>query len=78
MMTTLRSPNELLKAAQDNMLEDREPSSFEDWVKIMNFMAHNVDKRVQPIALLLVRDIYDMPLTDQDVKDICAFHEKKN
>jgi hypothetical protein len=70
---TLRSPNELLAAAVELELGGRKPSSREDWHIVMNFFAYNVLPAVAEKACILLRTIYDMPLTDQEVRDIADF-----
>jgi len=39
---SLFSPNELLEGAKTLMLDGREPQTEEDWVKVVNFFAHNI------------------------------------
>jgi hypothetical protein len=67
------SPNELLESAKTQMLEGRDPESKDDWSAVMNFMAFNISAEVAESACLLVRSLYDIPLTDDEVKDIVRF-----
>jgi len=61
------SPNELLQAAKDYELEGKEPITAHDWARVMAFFACNVDREVQPVALVLLAKIYDVPLTEDQV-----------
>jgi hypothetical protein len=74
---TFHSPNDLLKAAREMMLEGRKPVSYEDWVRVFNFLAFNIATEVQPEALLVFRHLYDVPLTDEEIREISAFHMSK-
>ena len=67
------SPNDMLKAAKEHMLEGREPESREDWMLIMNFFAANVDSGSAEPACQLMCAIYDMPLSKVEVKEIVRF-----
>jgi len=70
---TWRSPDNLLKAAKDVMLEGRDPESDEDWQTVVNFWALNVHPDVQPSAIQLMCTLYKVPVTDGQVKEICKF-----
>ena len=67
---TLRSPNEFMAAAKEHMLDGREPSTQEDWARIMNFLAYNIDSEVALIACKLFIVMYDMPLSEEYVEEI--------
>jgi len=67
------SPNQMLDEAKTTMLEGRDPTTTEDWERIMNYMAYHVEDGVAEAACLLLAKIYDMPLTDDVVKQIVAF-----
>jgi hypothetical protein len=69
----LTSPNEMLAAARKEMLDGREPQSYEDWVLVMNFMACNIAPEVADAACKLMAVIYEMPLSVQDVEQIVDF-----
>lgn len=69
-MTVFRSPNEMLAAAKELMLDNREPETVEDWVKVIAFFAANIEKSVRLVSCLLICDIYNMPLSGRQVKMI--------
>jgi hypothetical protein len=69
----LISPNELMMAARDAMLKGAAPTTTEDWFKIFNFMAANIAPQVQPTALLLLSKIYDVPLSEKEIRAISEF-----
>jgi hypothetical protein len=73
---TMRSPNDMMKAAKDLMLNGAEPSSRRDWQAIFNFLAGNIAPEVQPSALHLIAMIYDAPLTKEEINEISAFQIK--
>jgi hypothetical protein len=70
----LITPDEALTAAKEQMLGGREPETHEDWVLVMNFLAANVHHDVAESACRLLRSLYKMPLTDDEVHQICRFH----
>jgi hypothetical protein len=67
------SPNEMLEAAKDSMLEGREPSSQEDWYLVLNFFAANIEATVCESACLLIKHLYDIPVDDENIKQIVQF-----
>jgi len=72
------SPNEMMKAGKDSMLDGREPSSKEDWVILFNFFAVNISRGLEEHACLLLGKMYDSPLTDDEIKSIAQFqHAEK-
>jgi hypothetical protein len=76
-MAVLRSPNELVAAAREQMLDGREPESREDWVRIMNFLAFNVHPVAAVPTCRLMAKMYDMPLSEQEIEKIVAFQLAK-
>ena len=72
-MSRMRSPNELLKAATVEMLDGREPETYQDWVKVMNFFACNVDADCAQVACSLLAKLYSMPIVDSDIEAIVNF-----
>ena len=70
---TYRSPAEMMKAANEFMLDGRGPVTTTDWYKVMNFCAANVHPAVAESACLLIKMLYNMPIPDEDVKNIVAF-----
>jgi hypothetical protein len=71
--STFHSPNDMLAAGKQIMLEGREPQSQRDWYLIMNFLAGNVHHSVALSACQLLAHIYEMPLTDAEVEAIVNF-----
>lgn len=73
-MTQLRSPDEFMAAAKDMMLEGREPVTERDWMLVTNFVASNVIKGVEAATCLLFKMLYEVPLTEDQIREIAAFH----
>lgn len=74
----LVSPNELLEAGKIQMLDGREPSTKEDWVMLFNFFSVNISQGIEEETCLLLGKIYDVPLTDDEIKSIAQFqHAEK-
>lgn len=68
------SPNEAVKRASDLMLDGREPESYDDWILVVNCWAANgLDEAV----IQLMRVLYDIPVTEQDVIVIVRGHEAR-
>jgi len=63
----LVSPNDMMAAAKEHMLNGREPESEYDWMLIVNFLAVNVQKDCAEPAIKLMRWMYDMPLSEEQV-----------
>lgn len=72
-MSKFVSPDQLLAKAKEQMLNGREPSSRDDWVLVMNFMAINIQREVAKSACRLLATIYSMPLTPDEVNQIVDF-----
>ena len=70
---TFRSPDEVLAAAKDAMLEGREPETEQDWAKIVNFMAANIHEGTRLPAIQLICKLYDIPLSEGYIENIVAF-----
>jgi len=70
---TLVSPNQIMKAAKDEMLEGNEPKNPEEWVLIMNFVAFNLMEGVEIAASELFRLMYEIPLPKEIVEEIAKF-----
>lgn len=72
------SPNEMMKAGKNSMLDGREPSSKEDWVRLFNFFAVNISQGLEEQTCLLLGRLYYSPLTDDEIKSIAQFqHSEK-
>lgn len=71
-MVTMRSPDEMLEAAKKEMLEGREPTTREDWAKVVNFWAFNIQKGLglEENVCLLLWKLYNVPLTEQEIRTI--------
>jgi hypothetical protein len=76
-MPSLVSPNDLLMAARNAMLEGEAPSTYEDWFKIFNFLAANIAPQAQPAVLILISKIYDVPLGEKEIRAISAFQTSR-
>lgn len=72
------TPNELLANATEDMLDGRAPETPRDWALIMNYMAVNINPGSAEAACQLLRVIYSMPLSEDDVSDIVLFQLAKN
>jgi hypothetical protein len=83
LMPHLVSPDAMLKAAKEQMLDpthqtlpNEELTSY-DWVLIMNFFASNIHSlSAEPVCQLLCK-IYDMPLSPRQVTEIVSFQTKR-
>lgn len=67
------SPDQAIEEAKRLMLDGRDPETSEDWALIVNCLAVNIAGGVAESACLLMRAIYQMPLSEQEVKEIVAF-----
>jgi hypothetical protein len=69
----LVSPNEMIEAASEQMLDGRRPEGHDDWILVMNFVAFNVDAAAADPACQLVAKIYSAPVSEAEVSEIVAF-----
>lgn len=69
----MRTPNEMVVAACEQMLDGNMPKDRDDWVQVMNFAAFNLHPGAAMPACLILRTLYDMPLSDDDVQGIVDF-----
>jgi hypothetical protein len=67
------SPNDMMAAAKEEMLEGREPESKEDWINIVRFLAVNIHRDLVHGALKLFRVMYHIPLTEREIRGIVSF-----
>jgi hypothetical protein len=72
MTTHLISPDELLQMVCETELNGREPISYMDWVIVINSIAYNTDIILAESVCQLMRVLYQMPLTEDQVFDIVA------
>ena len=70
------SPNDMLQAAKEHMLEGRDPTSHEDWARLVNFVAFNVGVGTEKSICELFRMIFDIPLDEEAVREIAEHQEK--
>lgn len=70
------SPNDMLEAAKELMLEGRDPTSHEDWARVVNFVASNVQPETEESICELFRMIFDIPLDEEEVKEIAEYQRK--
>lgn len=73
----MRSPNEFMKAGKRLMLDGREPSSEDDWVQLVNFLAANIAEGLEASACKLFKMLYKIPLTDDDIAEIAEFQRAR-
>jgi DNA phosphorothioation-dependent restriction protein DptG len=76
-MQKMISPNELHDAAKKIMLNGREPETDHDWYLVINFWASNVDRKVSKEICKLMRKIYDCPIEDKAIEEICKFQASR-
>ncbi len=76
-MVKMVSPDELITEAKKQMIEGREPETFEDWSLVMNFIARNIEYSSAPTACQLIARIYKMPLNDQQVEAIVLYQRAR-
>ena len=71
------SPDEALRRASETMLEGREPSSAMDWVLVLNCLAANMHSEIAEDACILMRAIYEIPVSVSDIREICRFQANR-
>lgn len=71
------SPNEMLAAANDHMLDGRSPNTPHEWALVMNFVAANVDRSVCEDVCVLFRAIYKVPLSERTIRKIARFQNER-
>jgi uncharacterized protein (DUF2237 family) len=67
------SPNDLQKAAEEQMLGGRKPVTEKDWMLCANFWAANVEKGLEGLAIPLLGMILACPLTKDELLEIAKF-----
>ena len=63
----------LIKEASRQMLRKQEPEGREDWVKVMNFVAWNVDFRSCLQVCQAIARLNDIPLNESEIEEIVHF-----
>jgi len=71
------SPNEMMQAAQDIMLDGKTPTTPKDFALVMNFMASNMPAEVNEPGCQLMAVIFDMPLDKSEITEIVRFQNKQ-
>ncbi len=62
-----------MEASKEIMLDGNEPQCEEDWMKMVNFFAANIEDGLEEIVSLLMVEMYDIPLSEDCVKQIAKF-----
>ena len=73
----LVTPDHMLSEAKMHMLRGLEPSCWNDWAKIMNFIAYNSPSECAGQVCRIMKTIYDMPLSDEEIEAIVLFQDAK-
>lgn len=63
----------LLKEASKQMLSKEQPEGREDWVKVMNFIAWNVDFRTCLQVCHAIARLNNVPLKVREIEEIVDF-----
>ncbi len=63
----------LIKEASRQMLRKQKPEGREDWVKVMNFVAWNVDFRSCLQVCQAIARLNDIPLSGREIEEIVHF-----
>jgi hypothetical protein len=64
------SPNEMMQASKDHMLEGREPQSPRDWQCLVNFWAFNAEEDCEVGVATIMALCFDCPLEDIEISKI--------
>lgn len=73
--TKLVSPNQILQAAKDYMLDGMEPEDYDDWILIVNFIAFNVPSDLAESICLIMKTLFDIPVSDGIIALIAAYQK---
>jgi hypothetical protein len=63
----------LLKEAAGQMLGKEQPDGREDWIKVMNFIAWNVDFRTCLQVCHAIARLNNVPLREREIEEIVDF-----
>jgi hypothetical protein len=63
----------LIRKASKQMLSKEHPKGRNDWVKVMNFIAWNIDFRDCLQVCLEIARLHKVPLRETEIKDIVDF-----
>jgi hypothetical protein len=72
----LVSPNDMMAAAKEQMLDGREPEGRDDWILVVNFVAANIQAEVAESATLVFKTLFSIPLDDELIKEIVQFQNE--
>jgi len=72
------SPNEMLAAAKQQMLDGREPETQQDWQLVVNFIAFNTDRRCCMVATKFICKLYDIPLDETQIEAIVKYQLERS
>jgi len=67
------SPNDLLSFAKAEMIDGREPSTRDDWMRVVNCIAANLAPEAAQPAMRVIAMIYDIPLSAETIEKIVDF-----
>jgi uncharacterized protein (DUF2237 family) len=68
------SPNDMQKAAEEQMLDGRKPVTREEWALCVNFWAANVEKGLEQGTVMLMGHLFnECPLDSDELEDIAKF-----
>ena len=67
------SPNDMMTAAKNTMLDGRELEEKKDWYLLANFIAANTGDGLECSILTLFKVLYKLPIPDHDITEIAEF-----
>jgi hypothetical protein len=73
----LVSPRDMYDAACEHMLDGFDPITDEDWQLVVNFMAANIHEDSALPAMKLLKAIFDIPLSDEEIQIIVEFQTRE-
>jgi hypothetical protein len=73
----LVTPDEMMAAGIEMMLDGYMPRCEEDWEMLINFFATNADPTIARSLCRLMKLIYDIPLSDDVIDQIVRFQIAK-
>lgn len=71
------SAEELMQYAMNSVLDGREPKTTEDWSKIVNYIAFNVETGKEAVVMAIMKALYSIPLTAEQIVAIIQFQIKE-
>jgi hypothetical protein len=64
------SPDDALSMAKKATLDVNEPETTDDWRMILSCIAFNVHSGLEEAVCLLMKRIYDIPVSDEEITEI--------